>query len=545
MNKYIKIITFLFVFIQCSVNILNAQLYDKNWVMGFGGYLGYPGFILSFDQNGLTQKVTNTKMRMSLTNISMSNEKGELQFYTNGQKVLNNKNQLIENGYNLLDNNLFINQNNDDYSKDYVFTAAFECFQDTKNKNLYYLYQDYYDTLNISINSESDTNFAVTKLTLTKIDMSENGGLGKVIYKNKKIYDSQNYYKKVSVQHANGQYWWSILNHINGKDYTVLLIDNDSIKNQKKYSLDFSSKTQHGQAETQKCISQDGSLYLDLRGNDEIRIFDFDRCSGKLELKRKIPFIDDKVNNKSFIWGSIAIAISSNNRFIYLGRSVLNSVNPDEFYTYLLQLDLEDNDPWKNRIVITDDLYYIEEGSGEKYGVYIWHFQQGMDGKLYFIAGGDNTPLYVIQNPNKKGKECGFCDTCIILPSYNSISIPNFPNYRLGPLKGSPCDTILGVANQELNSEKDNKYALKVSPNPATDRLVIEVTMKDYSQKDTELLLYDITGKEVSPNGRDVKLPEYAYISYMDVSKLPTGIYTLHLKVHGQTVATDKVVVMR
>ena len=91
MNKYIKIITFLFVFIQCSVNILNAQLYDKNWVMGFGGYLGYPGFILSFDQNGLTQKVTNTKMRMSLTNISMSNEKGELQFYTNGQKVLNNK----------------------------------------------------------------------------------------------------------------------------------------------------------------------------------------------------------------------------------------------------------------------------------------------------------------------------------------------------------------------------------------------------------------------------------------------------------------------
>ena len=153
--------------------------------------------------------------------------------------------------------------------------------------------------------------------------------------------------------------------------------------------------------------------------------------------------------------------------------------------------------------------------------------------------------MYVINNPNEKGKACNLCDSCIYFPYLNESSLPKYPNYRLGPLKGSPCDTILGVANQELNSEKENKYALKVSPNPATDRIVIDVTMKDYSLKDTELLLYDITGKEVFPNGRDVKLPEYAYISYMDVSKLPAGIYTLHLKVHGQTVAAEKVVVMR
>jgi uncharacterized membrane protein len=43
------------------------------------------------------------------------------------------------------------------------------------------------------------------------------------------------------------------------------------------------------------------------------------------------------------------------------------------------------------------------------------------------------------------------------LPTYNALSIPTFPNYRLGPLDGSSCDT-LGIDNLPIawwRSEQD------------------------------------------------------------------------------------------
>jgi len=50
--------------------------------------------------------------------------------------------------------------------------------------------------------------------------------------------------------------------------------------------------------------------------------------------------------------------------------------------------------------------------------------------------------------PNEKGDNCRFKQHHIRIPSV-SRSIPNFPNYRLGPLDGSPCDT-LGLDNHPI-----------------------------------------------------------------------------------------------
>ena len=519
MNKYIKIITFLFVFIQCSINILFAQKHDKNWVLGLGN-LGNANnakcFITSFEDNGILFKSSNSKMYMSRTNISMSDENGDLQFYTSGSYINNSKNLLIENGDGIMFPNIFAQ--NDSYSAH----EAFSCVQDNKNKNIYYLFQDYADGLDLP--NDIDSFEVITKLWITKIDMNANGGLGKVLYKRKEI-NLQNYYQNEIVRHGNGKFWWSIMNNVNGKDYTVLLWDNDSIIKANKISIQVDSIKSYRQGLIQKCISLDGSYYLDLRSLDEVRIFSFDRCEGILKLKNTLKFDSDYPKwGKNWIWGSSCIAMSANNRFIYLSRSILNGNSSKEEYSYMCQIDLEDSNPWKNRIILMDSFAYRDNSTGELFKTEPYKCRYGMDGKLYFINGGDYEHLYVINNPNEKGKACNLCDTCIYFPYLNESSLPKYPNYRLGPLKGSPCDTILGVANQELNSEKDNKYALKVSPNPATDRLIIEVTMNDYSQKDTELLLYDITGMDVLPNGRDVKLPEFAYISYMDVSKLPAGI---------------------
>jgi PKD repeat protein len=50
--------------------------------------------------------------------------------------------------------------------------------------------------------------------------------------------------------------------------------------------------------------------------------------------------------------------------------------------------------------------------------------------------------LHVINEPDSLGLACEVCQHCVELPSVNSFSMPNFPNYRLGHLEGSPCDTL-------------------------------------------------------------------------------------------------------
>ena len=57
--------------------------------------------------------------------------------------------------------------------------------------------------------------------------------------------------------------------------------------------------------------------------------------------------------------------------------------------------------------------------------------------------------MLVIHQPNLPYPDCMVEQHGIKLPTYNSASLPNFPNYRLGPLDGSPCDT-LGLDNHPI-----------------------------------------------------------------------------------------------
>src|SRR5690606_15064219 len=47
------------------------------------------------------------------------------------------------------------------------------------------------------------------------------------------------------------------------------------------------------------------------------------------------------------------------------------------------------------------------------------------------------------------GKACRFLQHNINLTKWNSRSAPNVPNFRLGPVDGSPCDT-LGIDNHPV-----------------------------------------------------------------------------------------------
>jgi PKD repeat protein len=75
--------------------------------------------------------------------------------------------------------------------------------------------------------------------------------------------------------------------------------------------------------------------------------------------------------------------------------------------------------------------------------------QLAPDQRIYISATNGIQYLHVIDNPDKAGADCGFREKGLKLPTYNQSSMPNFPNYRLGPLDGSPCDT-LGLDNRPV-----------------------------------------------------------------------------------------------
>ena len=75
--------------------------------------------------------------------------------------------------------------------------------------------------------------------------------------------------------------------------------------------------------------------------------------------------------------------------------------------------------------------------------------QLAPDGKIYMSSTSTIRSLHVIHQPDEPGSACQFQAYGLPLPARNSFSVTYSPNYRLGPLDGSSCDT-LGLDNRPI-----------------------------------------------------------------------------------------------
>ncbi|MBX2926374.1 MAG: PKD domain-containing protein [Saprospiraceae bacterium] len=174
----------------------------------------------------------------------------------------------------------------------------------------------------------------------------------------------------------------------------------------------------------QAVFSPDGTKYasVHLTGSAgdpiHVSIFDFDRCSGELRNPRQFSYADTA-------WAG-GIAISSNSRFLYVSS-----------YRYVYQYDLHAEDIETSRITVA-----VWDGFGNPLSTTFYLAQLAPDGKIYINSNNGVRYLHVINQPDSLGLACDVCQHCVELPSINALSLPNFPNYRLHHLEGSPCDTL-------------------------------------------------------------------------------------------------------
>ncbi len=235
-----------------------------------------------------------------------------------------------------------------------------------------------------------------------------------------------------AVRHANGRDWWIIIISGDNTTYYTYLLAPSGLKLRHVQNI---GKKQSGFNSGNAAFSYDGSRYAVIDGRyipqqAVISIYDFDRCSGLLSNPHHKEIYIPK-----FSLGQ-SVVFSPNGNFLY--------ANSD---STLYQIELNKTNYPINEIAHFDGFQSLPDPSF--YFTPFGFWAEGPDGRHYNVSGaGTALHMHVMDYPNEEGEGCSFRQHAIRIPN-NPWTIPNFPHYRLGPLDGSPCDT-LGLDNHPV-----------------------------------------------------------------------------------------------
>jgi hypothetical protein len=403
-----------------------AQKHDNIWPMGYPG-ISSNNYLINFTDSFEIIPINLGANMAELANASICDSTGNLLFYTNGAKIIDSTHNLMQNGDNLnqILDSIAIYPNNFIYW-DYGYPSKVMILPFKRNK---------YHIFHIERGRNGVLSFFALQLNHSIVDMSLNNGLGSVISKNKPLINDTiagEGYMLEACKHANGQDWWILVPEYESNAYYRFLLSADSLYGpfSQEVGYSFSWIDYNGQA----IFSPDGSLYVRYDPQNQAHLYDFNRCTGELSYRQQIN-VPSNIN-------AGGAAISSNSRFLYIAND-----------TIVFQYDLQAADINASRVTVAvyDVMSPFLYGFGQ--------MQLAPNGKIYEISGEDR--LHVIENPDSAGLACNFRKNAIITPSYNSISLPNFPHFRTPALPPGACDTTGLYTVQALKEE------IKIYPNPS------------------------------------------------------------------------------
>ena len=423
---------FLSIFISFILLLsLSAQKQDHEWIVG-GDFddiasdstLGTTRFDFNFDP----VKIYYDPMcfyDFGETNSAISDaETGELQLYTNGMYIANAHHEKIING-DTIGYGEFWEQNNfllnDTFYQVGLNLRQYSMFLDHPQfQNSHFLFQHYYNGID---NVES--------LQFNEI-ANINDGYEVVIKDKIVLQDSLAGSITNACRHANGEDWWILQPRRDIEGFYTLHFNGDTVTSLVQYEdtqTNFGVGTAH--------FSLDGNKYaisisVDINDSLEddgliIMIFDFDRCDGNLDL-----IATDTLFNPGFCGSG---EFSPNGRFYY-------TTNGFSIWQY----DLHAVDITSSREMVAEiDDFINNEGFRVPFGF----LKLAPDGMIYVGDCNGGRHWGRIEKPDRLGIDCSMNQHSIVFSALVPRFLPHFPNYRLGPLDGSECDT-LGVDNHPI-----------------------------------------------------------------------------------------------
>ena len=416
-----------------------TQNHDYYWPFGYDSFSSDTTFgrtVIEFSEFPPLIYREERELNFRSTVASFCDSLGSLNFYTNGIKIINKQHELVENGDSINTGPFALS----DYYSGYrsVIDEFFLSLPNSPDSLFLFHISNYpHDTLGL----------AGQRLHKTTIDVGKNNGNGLVTSKNVTLLEGATLGGLTAVKHANGRDWWVISAVMVQNRYYRFLLSPTGIDEIKEFEL--TPQFPFILSDSYFVFSPDGSKMARYHIADGIYIYDFNRCTGDFENPVFISLPNTTLGD--------GISISPNSRFLYIVSAL-----------EIFQFDL-----WADDLAASLDTVAVYDGHTSPFGNHSTFLlsQLGPDGRIYVNSPGTSNVLHVIQYPNKKGITCEVNQHGVQLPTYYSFTMPHFPNYRLGPLDGSPCDT-LGLDNMPIA-----KYRYKQD---TMDYLQVEFTDLSY-----------------------------------------------------------------
>lgn len=374
----------LVLFITISVMTSFAQGEANNWYFGQNAAITF--------NSGTPAALINSAMQTVEGCATLSDESGNLLFYTDGRTIYNRNHQVMVNGTGLLGHE--------------SSTQSGTIVPLPGVTNLFYVF-----TLDEMSN--------VNGFRYSIVDLNLDGGNGAVITKNIQIYTPS--CEKLSViKHANEIDFWIISHGFGSNNFYCHLLTNTGLNqipilSSVGYSPNIASNgsNKNGSAGAMK-ISPTGQKIavcytkgyaLD---NNVLEIYDFDKSTGIVSNSQVLMNY-----NNGYIYG---VEFSPSENALYV-----SSNNPE----FLYQFDLTSSN-------ISTSIVTLYQGTIST-NYYPRALQLGPDGKIY-IAMGSNPFLGCINNPNTLGVGCNFVPNQVdLLGRIPALGLPVFNQSYFAP----------------------------------------------------------------------------------------------------------------
>ncbi|GAB1856615.1 hypothetical protein MHTCC0001_14500 [Flavobacteriaceae bacterium MHTCC 0001] len=405
--------------IACSVS---AQKQAANWY--FGENAG-----LKFDlDNNRVNVLYNGRLSTREGCASISDNNGDLLFYTDGVNIWNKSHDFMANG-----NGLY---------GDSSGTQSAIIVPKPEDSNIYYVFtvDNFLDRINFGLN-------------YSIVNMSLNGGLGEVTTKNVNLLSNSSEKITAVVKDCLDNSIWvltfasedgtdPIYNTFHAFEVSSSGINTNSVKST------FPSLAIEDARGYLK-LSPNGKRVVSANVRDGLYIYDFDTSTGQVSNQTNIQL--NGKNNAVFPYG---VEFSPNSELLYVNASNdffdpdnLNRANdPLYHFSVLYQFDISTNTPQTTETIL------------DERSLYRGALQLGPNGKIYralsesYLGGLDG--LSVIEKPNAIGTACNYQHNVINLyPTKSSQGLPpfiaSFFNTQIDIIKNGESQTNLNICKNE------------------------------------------------------------------------------------------------
>ncbi len=476
MKKYISILVTLFTF-TISYGQNEAQI----WYFGNGAGLDF--------NNGCVPTVLTDGAIDGYEGCATISDKltGQLLFYTNSANVWNRNHSIMPNG-NLINGGNTISQ---------VIIIQKPGFD-----NIYYI-----------ITSEVQS-FSGQGYRFHQVDMTLNGGLGGLTFKDSLLYSSPVTEKITAIKDANGSDIWLIGHEYNSNKFLSFKVKSSGINTTPIISpigkIHFDNMTFDAIGEM-KASPNGGKLSVVTFNSPHIELFDFNNSTGQVSNLVTIPEIggSDSLGNACGLYG---LSFSSDNSKLYVSQ--WQSINAG-VSAKIIQFDISSNDSLN---IINSRVNVYSTTSKNLYSLKL-----APNEKIYVGQNLSNEYLGVINSPNVSGLGCNYIDDGLYLNGkYSSWGLNNLMEYNIY------CNSVSIKEYSKIN-------IAKIHPNPFSSWTTLNST--------DQLINATLTIK--NSLGQTVKEIKYINGNTLTFSRdnLLSGLYFINLTQDNCILFTEKIVI--